>query len=273
VTSEVTIHPCESWDSFITVVRSTRFGGFRLFRGHADPQWKLSSHWERILWSMKADNPERNVRALFGDGAYEKIRDGYLDRFKHHAWEIQTDSSVTQGYSENEWWAIGRHHGLITPLLDWTFSPFVAAYFAFTDALERANPGFQAGHPKFLHPSTSGNICVWELNFVPEAIKVASEFELVTPRPSLARRQVMQRGAFTRLTHDIYVDIESYLKSKGKSVYLARYDIELSEYRHALADFRSMGISQVLMFQDLDGAARQSNMQPSITKLTIMAGR
>ena len=37
--------------------------------------------------------------------------------------------------SEDNWWALGQHYGLATPLLDWVYSPYVClTFFSFREA-------------------------------------------------------------------------------------------------------------------------------------------
>lgn len=41
----------------------------------------------------------------------------------------------------DRWWSIGQHYGLATPFLDWTASPFIAAFFALAETREERDPG------------------------------------------------------------------------------------------------------------------------------------
>jgi hypothetical protein len=77
------------------------------FRGHASTAWELVPKIGRSSYSA------HDERAFF------------------RSWKRRAAELVASPHLEDwDWLTIGQHHGLSTRLLDWTYNPLVAAYFA-----------------------------------------------------------------------------------------------------------------------------------------------
>jgi hypothetical protein len=108
----------ESWEAFIVAMRSPEHNmakGEIVYRGQAGHDWHLSSTLARLFdgGSVPAKH-EANLLAQFRLA----MRGRGLDCSK---------------LEDEELWAFGQHHGLRTPLIDWTKSPYVALFFAFDE--------------------------------------------------------------------------------------------------------------------------------------------
>ena len=264
--SGVRVTRCESWDEFVQALRVVRNkpDGWRIYRGHAEPHWKLSSTWERFLEYLydHMDNPRS--RRILEPRRYEQFRDLWLTAFVDLTTtmpEIPTHVLDSQN-PPNERWAFGRHYGLKTPLLDWSRSPFIAAFWAFAERITSENPELEIPNPAIQITTSGLPVTVWELS-CPRDLFEQGDFDFVDNARFELHRQRAQSGVFTRLEHEDHIDIESYLESRAIGSNLERYEIPCASEQDicvALSDLQRMNINYATLFPDPQGAAMQANI-------------
>jgi hypothetical protein len=103
--------PLSSWQDFSSFV--AQFSESWAFRGQSNAAWVLNNAIERTDFILHGNDIEGRFVAEFQRGALN-----YLSK-------DQTPEHLI------EWLALMQHHGAPTRLLDLSWSPFIAAYFAF----------------------------------------------------------------------------------------------------------------------------------------------
>ena len=148
---------------------------------------------------------------------------------------------LKESYNDWDMLTIAQYHGLATRLLDWSFNPLVAAYFAVKDfedcdAVIYAYLKKSDINVKEVHPIESKGI------------------KKVKPN-GLATRGVRQSGIFT-IHEQPTASIEDNLSKKEK---LNKIIID-KRYRTRLREELSYyGINELSLFPDLDGLANHVN--------------
>jgi len=111
-----------------------------LFRGQPNAEWSLSTTLERIVGS-KMDMWRYYDLISSVKGRIETFtRKSWElpDRTKYFTWLDKSKSDIPE-LPALEYMAYLRHHGFPSPLLDWSTSPYVAAFFAFRQLSSNAN--------------------------------------------------------------------------------------------------------------------------------------
>jgi hypothetical protein len=112
----------------------------RLFRGQSDAGWSLETTLERragpgtsvVSYLALLENALPELESLT-EKRWPEVRSRRVLKTLAEGWELSMVSSLPL-----ELMAYLRHHGFPSPLLDWTRSPYVAAFFAYANFASKA---------------------------------------------------------------------------------------------------------------------------------------
>ncbi|MCW5321597.1 FRG domain-containing protein [Verminephrobacter aporrectodeae subsp. tuberculatae] len=253
-----------SWQDFSKLLEHKFFnrpGVEFIFRGHRRFDWELTPTLGRI------SGTKGSVSTLVASAQYKRFWRAARGRLKN---------PVGAGDAEenDELWAIGQHFGLMTPLLDWTHSPYVALFFAFH---EEDNQGENDNNPYRA-------IYVLNKSFLCETTQYETRIRLVEPWMDYHGRLVNQAGLFTFPPYESTIETElehafALANKKGsdvkdsrnasgeeQSAILARhiYKIyipnEKQQREICLRHLRRMNVHSASLFPDLLGSSEYCNI-------------
>lgn len=238
-----------------------------IYRGQRDARWPLRSKFDRefvrATAALNATDPydglDEQDRDLVQQSApngtldsREAVLHRHLERFQRSC--VGRRGPVPRALLPDEWWSLGQHFSLATPLLDWTRSPYVACYFALQE----------------VEQSSSGQRAVWAFSHIglrdiqinmPKNYGVADEWllaiELLEPLIDENGRLLSQSGLFTRAPNG--EDIEGFIQKRidldGMHPVLFRIDIPEYQRETFLRHLETMNVHAGSLFPDIVGAA------------------
>lgn len=281
---------CLSWDEFIS--KTERVKDYKYFWRGQDCLKELKPSIYRDftpdtrmikqhLLQFKKDMPMGDTLYKFLKPAeannnpnFEIALSTYYNMIFPHADPNNPKENYIEDFIDTIYWAIGQHHGLKTPLLDWTADPFKALFFAFCKRQEKNNKRVIFGLaeknrlllknkvPKKRYIELLNNLDF--VHTISESTDSPSSFkEIVSP---MFARMKAQNGLFSKSLQNKSVEKHaqrcySYYEShrNQKIVFLIKILFHNEVRKDFLKQLEGKKITYKTMYPDLFGAVSYCN--------------
>lgn len=227
-----------TWHDFKASIASLQGQKF-LFRGQSEP-WRLRTTFHR--------HGRADLERYAADDILQLHK--HLTSRTRHVFDL--DDLMQLG----AFMGLVQHHGYPTPLLDWTASPYVAAFFAYRgvdrnprrDATERVRI-FAFDQDKWMGIQRPPRYAPLLLPFLNIALVdvLAIENERMIPQQAVSMQSNVD-------------DVERHIRSietTHQTTVLSAIDLPLADRESVMQELRYMGITPASMFPGLDGICEE----------------
>lgn len=216
------------------------------FRGHSKECYLLQSTLER---QISADIMGYSLKKgeYICRPSFDKVVNEYFQRIrKNFRGRMPEQYLLLKDDCINDFWAVGQHYGLKTPLLDWTKSLLVALFFAF--------------RPEKIDASDKYRV-IYTLNL----FEVRDNIKIIESRIDIGGRINAQQGVFTDLILSEFLELNNTVNARiANNIYqiplLTRTKICTALRIHVMKYLARLNIMDSTLFPDIYGAIGESHL-------------
>lgn len=230
-----------SWEEF-KLEASAQLEKYRgyIYRGQGNSEWLLSTTMHRT-----GQLPTHNDFLIYFENMLPFVQEPV------EAWD-GSRRDLDDPFQLAEFLAFLQHHGFPTPLLDWTYSPFIAAYFAF-EGVNHFSPQYE-------------KVAIYSFNQEEwlKSFKQTYDWKVEDPHVTLLNptyrgnpKQMLQQGTFL-FTNLANVEHHILHNEKHEGQFLRKYEISVKERAKVFKELNAMNITAMQLAPSMESVCKKS---------------